>query len=215
MPNPPQHCSFQGVLTMWCSACHTRLRRDRTCNTTGCENFRPSCRGSWLSSRNKTRSRTRQRDPQPPTPTPTPEDASVPQDHMTPPRTVLGKHVAVSAAIRSRLSDLAVAIGEPEAWQVIGSCLHVIRCIPSRARLEPQPVWVAALFHMGWALAGSREQEQPREFMQAGDRQAVRDATVKLSTWLGQAHPHSEVAMAACLPQNVFDASGPIPSGRP
>ena len=86
MPNPPQHCSFQAVLTMWCSACHTRLRRDRTCNTTGCENFRPSCRGSWLSSRNKTRSRTRQRDPQPPTPTPTPEDASVPQDHMTPHR---------------------------------------------------------------------------------------------------------------------------------
>ena len=92
----------------------------------------------------------------------------------------------VAARVALQFQSLVAEVGEPRALAVYSSISGILQKVPSQDVFLPTQAFVAALFYLGWELAGSWEGNEPA-IIRSAPRQQVVDAVYTLMSYMMRA----------------------------
>lgn len=92
----------------------------------------------------------------------------------------------VAARVALQFQSLVAEVGEPRALAVYSSISGVLQKVSSQDAFLPTQAFVAALFYLGWELAGSWEGTEPA-IIRSAPRQQVVDAVYTLMSYMMRA----------------------------
>ena len=84
-----------------------------------------------------------------------------------------GSLESVTARVAFHFQALVLEVGEPRAMAVYSSISGILQKVPSADIFLPTDAFVAALFYLGWELAGSWEGVEPAIIKSAPHQQVV------------------------------------------